>query len=539
MLLEACLGGELFDRIAKKHQYTEKEAHAVLKQLLDAISYCHNIGIVHRDLKPENLLLVSKNDDINVKIANFGLAARVSSKLRLKNQCGTPGYEAPEIICKTEYGTPVDMWSLGVICYILLVGYPPFPLKTPKTYQMIKRGKIQFHPQYWKRVSLPAKDLILAMLTVDPAKRVTADDALKKHLWMSKPELPISKPYPLTQFHMFNARRKLMSCITTIIATQYLQRIVTQRNISDYYKLGNILGKGVFSEVKNAVSLKSGKNEEVAIKCCTKKTLRKRDIEGLDTKVRILLTINHPNILTLIDTFEDLDYYFIVVEKALGGELFDRIVQKVQYSEADAQVVIRTILTAVSYCHKKGIVHRDLKPENLLLKCKESDTELKIADFGFAAICCQNELLREQCGTPSYIAPEILKGCPYNQAVDVWSIGVIAFILLGGYPPFRSKDRKRLFFQIMNGLYTFSPCLWDGITDEAKDLIKKMLMVDPKKRITASEALKHPYMLRPRESFTADMENNFHSFKLFNAKRKLRSSILSYIVVHKVCKEWW
>ncbi len=540
LVMEPCLGGELFDRIVKKQHYSEKEARDVVKQLLEAISYCHSVGIVHRDLKPENLLMTSMNDDTSVKLADLGFAVRVSAQVLLKSQCGTPGYVAPEIICKNEYGPPVDMWSLGVICYILLGGYPPFPPHSPQAFRMIKRGNFTFHAQFWKNRSLASKDLISAMLTVDPTKRITADEALK-HPWMKKSDALISKPYDLTQFRLFNARRKLVSCISSVVAAQRLQKIVTERNILEYYKFEQTLGKGAFAVVKNAISLKHDRNEEVAIKCYPRKRLRLKELKGLDTEVRILLTVNHPNILMLIDTFEDPEYYFIVVEKASGGELFDRIVKKVQYSEADAQVVVQTILSAVSYCHENGIVHRDLKPENLLLKSKESDTELKIADFGFAAVCCQNELLREQCGTPAYIAPEILKGNPYNQTVDVWSIGVISFILLGGYPPFRDKQRKKLFSKIIHGQFEFHPSCWNSISAEAKDLIRKMLVVDPKKRITANEALKHRYMLRPRESFiehTQFMEKNFHGFKLFNAKRKLRSTIFSIISVQKVCNGW-
>ncbi len=539
LVMEACLGGELFDRIVKKQSYSEKEARDVITQALSAISYCHSRGYVHRDLKPENLLLTSLSDDTSLKLADFGFAARVSPELVLRNQCGTPGYVAPEILCKREYGAPVDMWSVGVICYILLGGYPPFPSKTPQTVQKIKRGQYEFHHQFWKDISNSAKSFISAMLTVNPEKRITAEAALR-HPWMKKLSSLIMKPLDLKKLRLFNARRKLISCISSIVAAQRLQKFVTQRNIAEHYKFGKVLGTGAFAVVKDAISLKSpAEHEQVAIKCYQRNKLRKRELKGLDMEVRILHTINHPNILTLIDTFEDATYYYIVIEKAAGGELFDRIVKKRQYSEADTQTVVRTILSAINHCHEHNIVHRDLKPENLLLKYEDNDTELKIADFGFATVCSQKELLKEQCGTPAYIAPEIIQGREYNQSVDLWSLGVITFVLLGGYLPFRSKNKKTLFSLIAHGKYEFYSSCWDKISPEAKDLINKMLVVDPEKRITADEALRHPYILCPRESLVVDtkeMETNFQAFKLYNAKRKLRSSVLYYIAVNKVCR---
>ncbi len=534
LVLEACLGGELFDRIVQKQHYSEREARGAMKTLLKAIAYCHEMGIVHRDLKPENLLLTSKHDDVNIKVADFGFAVRVTPRTLLKCQCGTPGYLAPEIICKQDYAAPVDIWSLGVIFYILLGGYPPFSTScAPKAFAKIKKGEFKFHHKFWKDVSSSVKSLIKSMLTVNPNNRITAVQALN-HPWMLASDSLINKTeISLDQLRLFNARRKLKSSISSILAAQRLHDIVKQRKISDYYQLQGELGKGAFAVVKSAKSLKCP--GDVAVKCYKRKMLCAKELQSLDVEVRILLSINHPNILKLIDTFEDPFYYYVVVEKASGGELFDRIVEKVRYNEADAQVVIHTILDAVSYCHTRGIVHRDLKPENLLLWGTNNDTELKIADFGFAAVCSENTLLKEQCGTPAYVAPEILKRRPYDQAVDMWSIGVISFILLGCYRPFRHKNRTKLFSIIINGVYEFHPSYWGNISNEAKDLINRMLQVDPSKRITALEALKHPYVkITPESLKQRNIDSNLQPIKLYNARRKLRSCISSIIAIQRV-----
>ncbi len=533
LVMELCIGGELFDRIVQKQHYSEKEARDVIKIILSAVSYCHARGIVHRDLKPENLLMTSKSDDTSLKVADFGFAARVSPEMLLKNQCGTPGYVAPEILCNQAYAAPVDMWSLGVICYILLGGYPPFPSSAnQKAIQKIKKGDIMFHPQFWGHVSEPAKMFIKAMLTIEPKKRITADQALD-HPWMTIEDSVTSKPsFDLMQFRLFNTRRKFRSCISSIVIANRLHGIVMRRNISEYYTLESFLGKGSFAVVKSATCLKT--RGSVAVKCYPRKLLCKKELKALDDEIRILLTIDHPNILKLIDTFEDKNFYYIVVEKSSGGELFDRIVKKVQYSESDAQIVIHTVVEAVTYCHERNIVHRDLKPENLLLQSKDSDTALKIADFGFATVCCKNKLLRDQCGTPAYVAPEILKCFPYDQSVDMWSIGVISFVLLAGYPPFSDRDRQKLFSKIKHGVYEFHPTYWSNISVEAKDLIRRMLQVNPKHRISAKQALQHPYLRKNFKSLNKDINMNFAQLKLFNAMRKIRSSVDSIRYVQKV-----
>ncbi|GIY40704.1 hypothetical protein CDAR_37831 [Caerostris darwini] len=212
-----------------------------------------------------------------------------------------------------------------------------------------------------------------------------------------------------------------------------------------------------------------------------------------------------------------------------GGELFEDIVAREYYSEADASHCIQQILESVHHCHVNSIVHRDLKPENLLLASKSKGAAVKLADFGLAI-----EVQGEQqawygfAGTPGYLSPEVLKKDPYGKPVDIWACGVILYILLVGYPPFWDEDQHRLYAQIKAGAYDYPSPEWDTVTPEAKNLINSMLTVNPAKRITASEALKHPWICqRERVASTLHRQETVDCLKKFNARRKLKGAILT------------
>ncbi|CAM9971946.1 unnamed protein product [Pylaiella littoralis] len=539
MALELCEGGELFDRIVSKTFYNEKEARDLVRTLLWTVKHLHDQNIIHRDLKPENLLLVDKKDNANLKIADFGFAKKhdAGSEI-LKTQCGTPGYVAPEILKSTPYGTPVDMWSIGVITYILLGGYPPFhDDNQTRLFQKIRRGKFSFHEQYWDPISDGAKDLIARMLTVDPAARITADQALQ-HSWVMSGDDELSSSElgdSLQRMRVFNARRKFKSAIATIIMTMQLQKFLASRDIDESYEIGDVLGRGAYSVVKAAKAKKT--NDEVAVKIVKKAGLPAEDERALKDEMSIMMELDHPNIIKLLDFFEKKDHFYMVVEKVRGGELFDRIVEKVVYNEKEARDLVSTLLQAVKYCHDRGIVHRDLKPENLLLVSEKDDAHVKVADFGFAQKFMPESGLTTQCGTPGYVAPEILLRKKYDSAVDMWSVGVITYILLGGYPPFHDDNQARLFAKIKKGVYSFHDEYWSDISPEAKDMIAKMLSVDPKKRLTADQALEHPYLKVDAAGLESNnMDQNLGRMKLFNARRKFKSAIQTVIVADRLRK---
>ncbi|XP_035385582.1 calcium/calmodulin-dependent protein kinase type II delta 2 chain isoform X3 [Electrophorus electricus] len=300
---------------------------------------------------------------------------------------------------------------------------------------------------------------------------------------------------------------------------------------TDEYQLFEELGKGAFSVVRRCVKIASG--QEYAAKIINTKKLSARDHQKLEREARICRLLKHPNIVRLHDSISEEGFHYLVFDLVTGGELFEDIVAREYYSEADASHCIQQILESVHHCHVNGIVHRDLKPENLLLASKMKGAAVKLADFGLAI-----EVQGEQqawfgfAGTPGYLSPEVLRKDPYGKPVDMWACGVILYILLVGYPPFWDEDQHRLYQQIKAGAYDFPSPEWDTVTPEAKDLINKMLTINPSKRITAAEALKHPWICQ--RSTVASMmhrQETVECLKKFNARRKLKGAILTTLLV--------
>nr|XP_015833952.1 PREDICTED: calcium/calmodulin-dependent protein kinase type II alpha chain isoform X15 [Tribolium castaneum] len=304
---------------------------------------------------------------------------------------------------------------------------------------------------------------------------------------------------------------------------------------SDNYDLKEELGKGAFSVVRRCVQKSTGL--EFAAKIINTKKLSARDFQKLEREARICRKLQHPNIVSsehvqlvrLHDSIQEENFHYLVFDLVTGGELFEDIVAREFYSEADASHCIQQILESVNHCHQNGVVHRDLKPENLLLASKAKGAAVKLADFGLAI-----EVQGEQqawfgfAGTPGYLSPEVLKKEPYGKPVDIWACGVILYILLVGYPPFWDEDQHRLYAQIKAGAYDYPSPEWDTVTPEAKNLINQMLTVNPGKRITASEALKHPWICqRERVASVVHRQETVDCLKKFNARRKLKGAILT------------
>jgi len=241
-------------------------------------------------------------------------------------------------------------------------------------------------------------------------------------------------------------------------------------------------------------------------------------------EMEILQKVHHPNIIALREMIDTKDKIYFVMELVTGGELFDRIVEKGSYSEEDAKELVRKIVSAVEYLHSKGIAHRDLKPENLLVKSLECDTEVKIADFGLSKIIDQEKMMQTACGTPGYVAPEVLQAEGYGEEVDMWSIGVITYILLCGFPPFYSESVPEVFEQIMKAEYDYPAEYWDDISEDAKDFINHLLVVDVKKRLSAKKALEHGW-LKTGKAKTGKLAKFQAKMKNYVAIRKQQSKI--------------
>jgi len=240
----------------------------------------------------------------------------------------------------------------------------------------------------------------------------------------------------------------------------------------------------------------------------------------IETEVAIFRQVDHKNVIKLHELFETKERLFLVTELVTGGELFDQILEKGSYSEDEARKIARDMLRGIGYLHSLGIVHRDLKPENLLFSDKTPKATLKVTDFGLSKIMVnEHTLLRTQCGTPAYVAPEVLIGEGYGPEVDLWGCGVIIFIILSGTTPFHADNNAELFEQIMSGDYSFHPSTWEGVSEEAKDLVRQLLTVDPKKRITAREALKHKWFSEDLRGRMARLDTK-DRLTQWNLKRK-------------------
>ncbi|KAM8885840.1 calcium/calmodulin-dependent protein kinase (CaM kinase) II beta 1 isoform 28-T28 [Spinachia spinachia] len=307
----------------------------------------------------------------------------------------------------------------------------------------------------------------------------------------------------------------------------------TCTRFTDEFQLYEELGKGAFSVVRRCVKLCTG--QEYAAKIINTKKLSARDHQKLEREARICRLLKHSNIVRLHDSISEEGFHYLLFDLVTGGELFEDIVAREYYSEADASHCIHQILDSVHHIHQHDIVHRDLKPENLLLASKCKNAAVKLADFGLAI-----EVQGDQqawfgfAGTPGYLSPEVLRKEAYGKPVDIWACGVILYILLVGYPPFWDEDQHKLYQQIKAGAYDFPSPEWDTVTPEAKNLINQMLTINPAKRITAQEALKHPWVCQ--RSTVASMmhrQETVECLKKFNARRKLKGAILTTMLVSR------
>ncbi|ULT96952.1 hypothetical protein L3Y34_005045 [Caenorhabditis briggsae] len=321
-----------------------------------------------------------------------------------------------------------------------------------------------------------------------------------------------------------------------LYSEHYLQQLAMMNactKFSDNYDVKEELGKGAFSVVRRCVHKTTGL--EFAAKIINTKKLSARDFQKLEREARICRKLQHPNIVRLHDSIQEESFHYLVFDLVTGGELFEDIVAREFYSEADASHCIQQILESIAYCHSNGVVHRDLKPENLLLASKAKGAAVKLADFGLAIEVNDSEAWHGFAGTPGYLSPEVLKKDPYSKPVDIWACGVILYILLVGYPPFWDEDQHRLYAQIKAGAYDYPSPEWDTVTPEAKSLIDSMLTVNPKKRITADQALKVPWICnRERVASAIHRQDTVDCLKKFNARRKLKAAISAVKMVTRM-----
>ena len=478
-------GGDLFDRLTSRRQYTEKDARDVAQNLLEAVLFLHeqNPKIAHRDLKPENLLLVDTTNDTQILLADFGFARQIKEGEKCHTRCGTPAYCSPEILLGLPYTVTVDLWSIGCVLYMLVAGYPPFQAPHHRAlFRKIRAGDYVFHEKYWKNVSVPLKQLISHLLTVNATKRWTAEQALQCD-WFKKTSADSLKSHDLSgsldemkAFHPKDAWKRAfnalgfcatapfwnpdaisfsqqvsswdsqvtasgaasaafgVSSITVNTSATVPMNTFPKKKFGDRYELRRQLRKGSNATVWECVR-KGNDSEVFAVKVIQREGLQPKDDEAVLNEVAMMQALRgNDYVVQILEFFEEKEYFYLVMEFCCGGDVFDRIVKYSQYTENDARSLARTLLKAVKSIHEAGLAHRDVKPQNLLLVNNTDNSAIKVCDFGFARRVHTPESLTSRVGTPTYVAPEILKNVPHDHRVDLWSIGVVVYIILVGYP---------------------------------------------------------------------------------------------------------
>ncbi|XP_075807287.1 ribosomal protein S6 kinase alpha-2 isoform X3 [Microtus pennsylvanicus] len=538
LILDFLRGGDLFTRLSKEVMFTEEDVKFYLAELALALDHLHGLGIIYRDLKPENILL---DEEGHIKITDFGLSKEaIDHDKRAYSFCGTIEYMAPEVVNRRGHTQSADWWSFGVLMFEMLTGSLPFQGKDRKeTMALILKAKLGM-PQF---LSVEAQSLLRALFKRNPCNRLGAGidgvEEIKRHPffvtidWNKLYRKEIKPPFkpavgrPEDTFHFdpeFTARTPTdspgvppsanahhlfrgFSFVASSLVQEPSQQdmpkapihpIVQQlhgNNIhfTDGYEIKEDIGVGSYSVCKRCVH--KATDAEYAVKIIDKS---KRDPSE---EIEILLRYGqHPNIITLKDVYDDGKYVYLVMELMRGGELLDRILRQRCFSEREASDVLCTIARTMDYLHSQGVVHRDLKPSNILYMDESGNPEsIRICDFGFAKqLRAENGLLMTPCYTANFVAPEVLKRQGYDAACDVWSLGILLYTMLAGFTPFANgpdDTPEEILARIGSGKYALSGGNWDSISDAAKDVVSKMLHVDPQQRLTAVQVLKHPWIV--------------------------------------------
>uniref|UniRef100_A0A8C2I7L4 non-specific serine/threonine protein kinase n=1 Tax=Cyprinus carpio TaxID=7962 RepID=A0A8C2I7L4_CYPCA len=515
LILDFLRGGDLFTRLSKEVMFTEEDVKFYLAELALALDHLHGLGIIYRDLKPENILL---DNDGHIKLTDFGLSKESADhENKAYSFCGTVEYMAPEVVNRRGHTHSADWWSYGVLMFEMLTGTLPFqgkdrketmtmilkgPISAPQSVQEESRQplrhsfftKIDWNKLYRKEVAPPFKPVIQR-----PDDTFYFDSEFTAKTPRDSPGVPPSaNAHQLFRGFSFVATGVeeeshgiLQVSFVCMYVMQQPHRSALQ--FTDVYDVKEDIGVGSYSICKRCVHKSTGM--DYAVKIISK------DRRDPAEEVEILLRYGqHPNIITLKDVFDDGRSVYLVTELMKGGELLDKILRQKFFSEREASAVLHTITKTVEYLHIQGVVHRDLKPSNILYVDESGNPEsIRICDFGFAKqLRAENGLLMTPCYTANFVAPEVLKKQGYDAACDIWSLGVLLYTMLTGFTPFANGPEdtpEEILARIGSGKFSLSGGYWNSVSFEAKDLVSKMLHVDPHKRLTAAQVLRHPWIV--------------------------------------------
>uniref|UniRef100_A0A8C2I880 non-specific serine/threonine protein kinase n=1 Tax=Cyprinus carpio TaxID=7962 RepID=A0A8C2I880_CYPCA len=502
LILDFLRGGDLFTRLSKEVMFTEEDVKFYLAELALALDHLHGLGIIYRDLKPENILL---DNDGHIKLTDFGLSKESADhENKAYSFCGTVEYMAPEVVNRRGHTHSADWWSYGVLMFEMLTGTLPFqgkdrketmtmilkgPISAPQSVQEESRQphsfftKIDWNKLYRKEVAPPFKPVIQR-----PDDTFYFDSEFTAKTPRDSPGVPPSaNAHQLFRGFSFVAtgvEEESQSPIQSNLNMSGILQVSFALQFTDVYDVKEDIGVGSYSICKQ----RGG-------------TIVKDSLRDPAEEVEILLRYGqHPNIITLKDVFDDGRSVYLVTELMKGGELLDKILRQKFFSEREASAVLHTITKTVEYLHIQGVVHRDLKPSNILYVDESGNPEsIRICDFGFAKqLRAENGLLMTPCYTANFVAPEVLKKQGYDAACDIWSLGVLLYTMLTGFTPFANGPEdtpEEILARIGSGKFSLSGGYWNSVSFEAKDLVSKMLHVDPHKRLTAAQVLRHPWIV--------------------------------------------
>ncbi|XP_050191522.1 ribosomal protein S6 kinase alpha-5 isoform X2 [Myiozetetes cayanensis] len=475
LILDYINGGELFTHLSHRERFSENEVQIYIGEIVLALEHLHKLGIIYRDIKLENILLDS---DGHVVLTDFGLSKEflTDENERAYSFCGTIEYMAPDIVRGGDAGhdKAVDWWSVGVLMYELLTGASPFTVDGEKNSQAeISRRILKSEPPYPQEMSALSKDIIQRLLMKDPKKRLgcgpTDADEIKQH--------------PFFQNMNWDdlAAKKIPAPFKPVIRDEL--------DVSNFAE--------EFTEMDPTYSPAATPQTSERIfqgySFVAPSILFKRNAATVDP-LQFYMGDERPGTTTIARSAMMKLHTFLVMELLKGGELLERIQKKKHFSETEASHIMRRLVSAVSHMHDVGVVHRDLKPENLLFTDETDNSEIKIIDFGFARLKPpDNQPLKTPCFTLHYAAPELLNHNGYDESCDLWSLGVILYTMLSGQVPFQSQDRSltctsalEIMKKIKKGEFSFEGEAWKNVSEEAKELIRGLLTVDPNKRIKMS-----------------------------------------------------
>ena len=299
----------------------------------------------------------------------------------------------------------------------------------------------------------------------------------------------------------------------------------------EVYIMGSLLSTGSYGELRKVIHRST--KEERAVKIFRKDVASFKGGQHIKQEIEILKKIDHPNIIKIFEFFEEPKRLFVVMEHCKGGELFEEILKRKFFTESQAASIVKQLFSAVAYIHSNNIIHRDLKPENILLEEREDLMSIKLVDFAAATVYNRTDLLKGLLGTAYYVAPEVLSGT-YDEKCDMWSCGVIIFILLSGYPPFDGNNEQEILAKVKEGNFSFGESIWNSISSESKDLIQKLLC-PVERRLSSAEALRHPWIIKFGEGKKVNSESiqaALGNLRSFHNSNKIRDAVHTYITTH-------